>query len=106
MQGEFILTPDVSVQSGDDFYPVFLKSLREIGREIKSDTIRKAIKITAETMHISPEAASRYLVELGIRAPRSAFPRDFVRHIETRKDRSVMEQDSLTSAQRDLVSLW
>ena len=107
MRNAFILTPENHIHSSsNEYYPEFIKNLRDIGRGSKSDKVKAAIKLTAETLHISPEFVARCLVEIGVRAPKSAFPRNFVAFINGRKDKSIWEQDSLTTAQRDLLNSW
>ena len=65
-----------------------------------------AIHFAAEELHNSAENIARMLVEIGLRAPIEAFPKSFTNYIEEKQDRERWDLNGLTTAQKELASLW
>lgn len=68
--------------------------------------ILAAISATALRTRSTPEAVARTLVESGLTAERSSFPKAFVAQIETRRSSPKWDIDAITPRQRELLDFW
>lgn len=68
--------------------------------------ILAAISATALRTRSTLEAVARTLVESGLTAERSSFPKAFVAQIETRRSRPKWDIDAITPRQRELLDFW
>lgn len=90
---DFIVLPVPSArecQSSDmDVLARFMRHLRHVPISRMEIKILSAIQFTADIMDHSDAHIAKVLVELGLRAPRSAFPAEFL----TFCDRALMRED-------------
>ncbi len=92
---------------GDEFviHAAFMRALRAApGRlEIK---ILNAIQSCADATDNSDAYVSKILVDMGLRAPRLAFPSDFLDHIDAAVSRSRLHANPLNVPYVELIQHW
>lgn len=92
---------------GDEFniHAAFMRALRAApGRmEIK---ILNAVQSCADATDNSDAYVSKILVDMGLRAPRLAFPGDFLDHIDSAVSRSRVHPNPLSASYVELIGHW
>ena len=70
-----------SIEAGDmqhEIYAVFMKCLRQVQNSRSIVKVLAAIQNTADYLGLSDAYVTKILVDLGLRAPRRAFPKEFL----------------------------
>lgn len=85
-----------------DVYARFMRHLRHVPNSRAEIKILSAIQFTADMMDYGDAVVARILVDLGLRAPRVAFPAEFLKFV----DQSLMRpRNSVGGASRSLIEL-
>jgi len=83
---EYPLPPDLKESTEMEIYARFMRHLRMVPNSREEIKILSAIQFTADMVDVGDALVSKVLVDLGLRAPRKAFPASFLEHV----DRSLM----------------
>ncbi len=94
--------------SADDLrlFSRFMKHLRNVPSSRAAIKVLSAIQFTADMLDYSDAHVAKVLVEHGLRAPRLAFPADFLEFIDSSLMRSSWEIGAPSPAMRDLKAYW
>lgn len=87
-------------------YARFMRHLRHVPAQRMEIKILSAIQFTADMMDLSDAHVAKVLVDLGLRAPRIAFPADFLGFIDQALQRSSLDVGAPNLAMSDLKSFW
>lgn len=100
------LPPEKSCRVEMDLYARFMRHLRCVPTSRMEIKILSAIQFTADMLDLSDAHVSKVLVDLGLRAPRMAFPADFLRHIDQALLREGYEVGAPSPAMKTLKDYW
>ncbi len=91
-----------------DVYVRFCRAMRDSSLTIPEQKIAVAITTVATQMQdeLSTEDVALTLVELGLRAPRGAFPGEFVTRVLNAHTRHLRRGDHFSEPLRDLMTAW
>lgn len=89
-----------------DVYARFMRHLRHVPCSRMEIKILSAIQFTADMTDHSDAAVARILVDLGLRAPRLAFPADFLRFADQSFMRSPRDVGGPSASLRELKVHW
>jgi glycine cleavage system protein P-like pyridoxal-binding family len=89
-----------------DMYARFMRHLRCVPTSRMEIKILSAIQFTADMLDLSDAHVSKVLVDLGLRAPRMAFPADFLRHIDQSLLREGYEVGAPSPSMKVLKDYW
>jgi hypothetical protein len=89
-----------------DFYFRFMRHLRNVPTSRMEIKILSAIQFTADMLGHSDAHVAKVLVEFGLRAPRMAFPADFLRFADWALMRSGWEVGCPSKALLELKAWW
>ena len=105
----FIL-PVLSMDETDNFaiecHKNFMSSFVKINTGGLAFRAYLSICQTAQQMITTPEHITRDLVNMGMRAEKSAFPANFVQYIEHHICHHSLEKHHLNLSQRNLFTFW
>lgn len=87
-------------------YSRFMKHIRHVPSSRAAIKVLSAIQFTADMLGYSDAHVAKILVELGLRAPRLAFPADFLEFVDSSLMRSTWEIGGPSPAICDLKSHW
>jgi hypothetical protein len=68
--------------------------------------ILSSIQFTADMLDYSDAQVAKILVDMGLRAPRLAFPADFLKYADTSLSRTGWQTGSLPESLRALKKHW
>lgn len=91
---------------GADICIRFLRYLSRVPNSNLEIKVLSAIQYSADMLDYSDARAAKTLVELGLRAPRKAFPADFLNFIDQALTRDSWEIGSANDAMHDLARYW
>lgn len=89
-----------------EIYARFMRHLRHVPNNRMEIKILSAIQFTADMLDYSDAHIAKLLVELGLRAPRMAFPADFLSYADQALMRRGMETGSPSQGIRQLKEFW
>jgi hypothetical protein len=89
-----------------EVYVRFMRCMRHISNDPQNMNILMAIQFVADMMQISNMQVSKTLVDLGLRAPRMAFPEDYLELIDQLAMREMNDIYYSNHALRDLRHHW
>jgi hypothetical protein len=89
-----------------EIYIRFMGHLRHVPSSRVEIKTLSAIQFTADMLDHSDAHIAKVLVELGLRAPRLAFPADFLRFVDQSLMRSDMDIGGPSQALHELKSYW
>lgn len=89
-----------------DVYARFMRHLRCVPNSRMEIKILSAIQFTADMMDYGDAVVARILVDLGLRAPRMAFPAAFLKHVDQSFLRSRGEVGGPSASMQDLKAHW
>ncbi len=78
----FPLSPALEGSQEEEIYVCFMRYVRQVPNSRMAIKILSAIQFTADTLSCSDAHVSKVLVELGLRAPRLAFPIEFLLYVD------------------------
>lgn len=99
---------DAQEDKGDDMavYARFMRHLRNVPNSRMEIKVLSAIQFTADITDRSDAHVAKLLVDLGLRAPRMAFPADFLKYADTAFMREGWEVGAPTKAMQELKTFW
>ncbi len=74
-----------------EIYATFMRHLRHVPNSRMEIKILSAIQFTADTMDIGDALVAKTLVDLGLRAPRKAFPVAFLDFVDRTSHRKALD---------------
>lgn len=89
-----------------DVYARFMRHLRHVPNSRTEIKILSAIQFTADMMDYGDAVVARILADLGLRAPRMAFPADFLKFADQSFMRSNFEVGGPNAALQELRDHW
>tara|TARA_B100002003_G_C13855466_1_gene419099 strand:- start:178 stop:618 length:441 start_codon:yes stop_codon:yes gene_type:complete len=87
-------------------YARFMRHLRHVPNSRMDIKILSAIQFTADMLDYSDAHIAKTLVDLGLRAPRIAFPADFLSFIDHALLRSEWDIGGPSEGMKDLKAYW
>jgi hypothetical protein len=107
LQNQTTILPHPPVLSGDaELYARFMRHLRHVPTSRLEIKVLSAIQFTADLMSRSDADVAKSLVEMGLRAPRLAFPADFLRFADRALLRTGWEIGGASQALLELKAHW
>lgn len=89
-----------------EIYVRFFRHMRHVPHSRMDIKVLSSIQFTADFLDHSDAHVAKVLVDLGLRAPRMAFPADFLRFVDDSLMRSGWEIGGPTAAIIDLKLFW
>ena len=89
-----------------EIYARFMRHLRMVPNEKTEIKILSSIQFTADILDISDELVAKNLVDMGLRAPRSAFPAEYLAFIDKTLLRSGWQICGLIASSAALKAHW
>lgn len=108
-QSEIVLPLPPPLASGRTemaIYAKFMQHLRHVPNSRMEIKILSAIQFTADMLDHSDAHVAKVLVDLGLRAPRLAFPADFLKFVDFALMRSGWEVGGPTASLTALREYW
>lgn len=103
---ELPLPPDDQDAPEMEIYARFMRHLRMVPNNQKDIKVLSAIQFTADILDISDALISKTLVGLGLRAPRSAFPAEYLNFVDKSMLRSGWLIGGRTESVAALKEFW
>ncbi|MCC7305762.1 MAG: hypothetical protein IT558_05830 [Alphaproteobacteria bacterium] len=101
------LPPALNANPEDiEIYARFMGHLRHVPNRRLDIKILSAVQFTADMLNFTDAQVCRILVDLGLRAPRSAFPSDFLKFTDRCLMRSGWEVGGPSAALLELKAHW
>lgn len=102
------LPPDSTIDNADEMeiYARFMRHLRLVPNSRTEIKVLSAIQFTADMLDLTDALVAKVLVDLGLRAPRKAFPSAYLDHVDRSLLRSGFEVGSPTAASLALREFW
>lgn len=100
------LPPSLDEAQDMDIYSRFMRHLRCVPNSRAEIKVLSAIQFTSDMMDFSDAHIAKMLVELGLRAPRLAFPTEFLDYADAALMRSGWEVGGPTVALDELKEFW
>lgn len=89
-----------------EIYARFMRYLREVPTSRPEICILAATQHVADMMDVGDAQIAKILVDLGLRAPRMAFPESYLQFSDKTLMRSIYEIGYANGALKDLQSHW
>lgn len=89
-----------------DVYARFMRHLRHVPNSRTSIKILSTIQFTADMVGLSDEHVAKILVDLGLRAPRMAFPASFLDFIDSALMRNEWDIGGPSKSMQELCAHW
>jgi len=96
----------INMKSEMEVYARFMRHLRMVPTSSADIKILSAIQFTADLLNQSDAYISKTLVDLGLRAPRKAFPADYLEFVDKSTLRSNREVGGPSSSTVALCDHW
>ncbi len=100
------LPPKMQADNEMGVYAKFMQHLRHVPNSRMEIKVLSAIQFTADMMDCSDAHVAKLLVELGLRAPRMAFPAEFLRFADQSLMRGGWEVGGPSPALYELQNYW
>jgi hypothetical protein len=100
------LPPAMEAHGEMEIYARFMRHLRMLPQSCTEIKVLSAIQFTADMLDLNDAIVSKTLVDLGLRAPRRAFPAEYLRHVDESLMRSGWEVGAPTKASQDIRAHW
>lgn len=102
----FPLPPEMTQRDDIEIYARFMRYLRHVPSSRIEIKILSSIQFTADMMAYSDAHVAKLLVDMGLRAPRMAFPADFLHFADASLMRKGWEIGGPTSSLHALKEYW
>ncbi len=103
----FAIYPDAADSAFEmDIYARFMRHLRVVPTSRPDIQILSSIQFVADMTGVDDAQIAKILVDLGLRAPRSAFPDGYLRHADAAIRRSWDEFGAASKPLRELAHVW
>jgi glycine cleavage system protein P-like pyridoxal-binding family len=89
-----------------DTYVRFMRLLRTTRGPRADIRILRTIQSVADTTGLHDDDIAHVLVDLGLRAPRMAYPASFLQRIDAAQQRATAGMASVTTSIRSLIEHW
>ncbi|NQZ13417.1 MAG: hypothetical protein HRT94_01165 [Alphaproteobacteria bacterium] len=89
-----------------EIYARFMRHLRMVPNSQIEIKVLSAIQFTADMLDIRDALVSKTLVDCGLRAPRKAFPAEYLEHVDSTLMRSGWEIGGPSGSTIDLKKYW
>ena len=105
---EIPMPPEAGPDTADEMavYAWFMRHLRHVPNNRMAIKILSTIQFTADMLGFSDEHVAKTLVELGLRAPRMAFPAAFLEYADQALMRSGWEIGGPSNGLQELKTYW
>ncbi len=103
---ELPLPPSNKNQFDIEVYAKFMRHLRCVPNNKAEIKILSAMQFTADLIGASDEHVAKVLVECGLRAPRGAFPANFLEHVDKSLFRQPHEIGAASEDYKALAAHW
>lgn len=100
------LPPQITADDDMALYARFMRHLRNVPNSRMEIKVLSAIQFTADMQDHSDAHVAKLLVDLGLRAPRLAFPADFLKYADAALMRSGWEVGGPTEGLQALKQHW
>ena len=102
------LPPENSHEQRDEMelYARFMRHIRHVPTSRVEIKILSAIQFTADMLDQSDALVAKTLVDLGLRAPRKAFPSEFLTFVDKSLQRTAWDVKGPTETIADLKAHW
>lgn len=100
------LPPELYADLEMEIYSRFMRHLRMVPNSRAEIKVLSAIQFTADIMDIGDALVAKALVDLGLRAPRKAFPASYLEHADKSLMRSGWEVGGPDAGILALKSYW
>lgn len=100
------LPPEMSDKQDMEVYARFMRHLRCVPNSRSAIKVLSAMQFTSDMLDYSDAHVAKILVDLGLRAPRAAFPADFLRFADQSLMRSGWEVGGPSQSLKELQSFW
>ena len=100
------LPPEKDASSDLEVYARFMSHVRQVPNSRIEIKVLSAIQFTADLLGHSDAQVAKLLVELGLRAPRLAFPAEFLDFADQCLVRDVWDVGGPSEAMSELQSYW
>lgn len=101
--------PDSEIAGHDielEIYARFMRHLRHVPNSREEIKILSSIQFTADMLDVADALVAKTLVDMGLRAPRRAFPASFLDHADSALLRTGWEVGGPSNALIDLKNHW
>ena len=89
-----------------EIYARFMKHFRLVPNSNISIKILSAIQFTADMMDLNDAFVSKTLADMGLRAPRRAFPEAYLEHVDASLMRSGWDAGAPAASSIDMKRFW
>ena len=100
------LPPEASAREEMDLYARFMRHLRCVPNNRMDIKILSAVQFTSDMLGFSDAHVAKMLVDMGLRAPRMAFPADFLEFADHSLRRNGWDIGGPNAALKDLKDFW
>lgn len=100
------VAPELGQDQEMEIYAFFMRNLRHVPNSRAEIKILSAIQFTADMLDCSDAHVSRVLADLGLRAPRMAFPAEFLSYADAALMRSGWEVGGPSASLLALKTYW
>lgn len=97
---------DMKAEFEMEIYARFMRHLRTVPTSRPEIRILAATQFVADMMDIQDAVVSKTLVDLGLRAPRMAFPESYLESVDNIMMRDIHEVGLTSAALKDLQHHW
>jgi hypothetical protein len=97
---------DMKAEFEMEVYARFMRHLRQVPSSRPEIRILAAIQFVADMMDVGDAHISKILVDLGLRAPRMAFPESYLQFVDNILMRSIHDVGYTNGALKDLHQHW
>lgn len=97
---------DKNAHTEMEIYARFMRHLRMVPNSRMEIKVLSAIQFTADMLDISDALIAKTLVDLGLRAPRKAFPSDYLEFVDKSLLRTGWEVGGPTKSASELKLHW
>lgn len=97
---------DMKAEFEMEIYARFMRHLRAVPSSRPEICILAATQFVADMMDIQDSVVSKTLVDLGLRAPRVAFPESYLQSVDNIMMREIHEAGLASVALKDLHHHW
>ena len=89
-----------------EVYARFMRHLRHVPHSREDIKILTSIQFVADMLDYTDGQVARMLVDMGLRAPRLAFPADFLNFVDRSLMRGDWEVESARASMKELKQYW
>ncbi|MEM6781180.1 MAG: hypothetical protein AAF569_04905 [Pseudomonadota bacterium] len=103
---ELPLPPEMDKRTEMEIYARFMRHLRHVPNSRMEIKILSAIQFTADMLDMGDDLIAKTLVDLGLRAPRAAFPTAYLKYADESLMRSGWEVGSPSASTSEIKAYW